>query len=100
MLLKEDGFKVDAIAPQAAIYLTVQFDLRGQTSEDGKVLHSTKDVTQYLLNEAKLAIVPFSAFGASENSSWYRISMGTCRLQEIEQIFLQIRQALGKLYQS
>jgi aspartate aminotransferase len=100
MLLKEDGFEVDAIAPQAAIYLTVQFDLRGQTCEDGKVLHSTKDVTQYLLNEAKLAIVPFSAFGASENSSWYRISMGTCRLQEIEQIFLQIRQALGKLYQS
>jgi aspartate aminotransferase len=100
MLLKEDGFKVDAIAPQAAIYLTVQFDLRGQTCEDGKVLHTTKDVTQYLLNEAKLAIVPFYAFGASENSSWYRISMGTCRLQEIEQIFLQIRQALGKLYQS
>ncbi len=100
MLLKEDGFKVDAIAPQAAIYLTVQFDLRGQTCEDGKVLHSTKEVTQYLLNEAKLAIVPFSAFGASENSSWYRISMGTCRLQEIEEIFLQIRQALGKLYQS
>jgi aspartate aminotransferase len=45
---------VDAITPQAAIYLTVKFDLKGKKA-DGKVLESQEDVTQYLLNEAQLA---------------------------------------------
>ncbi|UPT66041.1 MAG: hypothetical protein M0D57_16305 [Sphingobacteriales bacterium JAD_PAG50586_3] len=66
--LKAEGFKVDAIAPQAAIYLTVKFDLHGMKKADGKVLETTKEITSYLLNEAKLAIVPFNAFGSSDNS--------------------------------
>nr|MBA3972531.1 aminotransferase class I/II-fold pyridoxal phosphate-dependent enzyme [Bacteroidota bacterium] len=33
--LKSEGFKVDAIAPEAAIYLTVQFSLHGQTTAEG-----------------------------------------------------------------
>ncbi|MES2680426.1 MAG: aminotransferase class I/II-fold pyridoxal phosphate-dependent enzyme [Bacteroidota bacterium] len=95
--LKHEGFKVDAISPQAAIYLTVQFDLHGQTTSDGKILNTTKDVTKYLLDEAKLAIVPFYAFGSSENSNWYRLSVGTCKLSDIEQIITQLRQALSRL---
>src|SRR5262249_21969383 len=76
--LKKEGFKVDAIAPQAAIYLTVQLNLTGMKTANGKVLKNQKEVTQYILDEAKLALVPFSAFGSSENSSWYRLSVGTC----------------------
>jgi aspartate aminotransferase len=96
--LKSEGLKVDAIAPQAAIYLTVKFELHGQKSANGE-LKTTKDITKYLLDEAKLAIVPFYAFGASENSPWYRLSVGTCKLEEIETVISNIRIALSKLTQ-
>lgn len=95
--LKTEGFKVDAITPQAAIYLTVQFNLIGQKTSEGKILQTTSDITKYLLDEAKLAIVPFSAFGSSVDSSWYRLSVGTCKISEIEIIINNIKNALSKL---
>src|ERR1051325_3370220 len=89
--LKGEGFKVDSITPQAAIYLTVQFKLHGQKTADGTVLKTTKDVTKYILDEGKIAIVPFYAFGAAEDSSWYRLSVGTCRLEDVETIIANLR---------
>lgn len=95
--LKAEGFRVDAIAPEAAIYLTVQFSLHGQKTAEGKVLATTQDVTKYILDEAKVAIVPFYAFGASENSSWYRLSVGTCKLEDVAGVIGNLRGALAKL---
>lgn len=95
--LKAAGFSVDAVAPQAAIYLTIQIDLVGKTTINGKKLTTQKDVTEYLLNEAKLAIVPFSAFGASVNSSWYRLSVGTCKKEEINEMLEKLKQSLQNL---
>ena len=95
--LKKDGFKVDAISPQAAIYLTVQLSLHGQKTADGKNLSTTKDITKYILDEAKVALVPFSAFGDSDSSSWYRLSVGTCRIEDVDGIITNLRNALKKL---
>lgn len=95
--LKAEGFKVNAISPQAAIYLTVQFNLHGQKTPDGKTLSTTTDITKYLLDEAKLAIVPFSAFGATVNSSWYRLSVGTCKIEDVPGIIQNLKNALSKL---
>jgi aspartate aminotransferase len=95
--LKQLGFAVDAIAPQAAIYLTVQFNLCGKKTNTGNTLTTQADVTAYLLNEAKLAVVPFYAFGASNTSSWYRLSVGTCKKEEIEIMLEQLKAALEKL---
>jgi aspartate aminotransferase len=95
--LKSEGYKVDAVAPQAAIYLTVQFDLTGKKTAGGKLLKKQSDVTAYLLNEAKLAVVPFYAFGAADNSSWYRLSVGTCKKEEITMVIAQLREAFSKL---
>ena len=95
--LKAEGFKVDAIAPEAAIYLTVQFALHGQTTADGKVLLTTRDVTRYLLDEGHVALVPFYAFGASADSSWYRLSVGTCKLEDVDAVIGNLRTALSKL---
>lgn len=97
MQLKSEGFAVNAISPQAAIYLTVQFDLIGKKTESGKVLEKTADITAYLLNEAGLAIVPFYAFGASPDSTWYRLSVGTCVVHEIEEMIGRLRSALARL---
>jgi aspartate aminotransferase len=97
MQLKSEGFSVNAIAPQAAIYLTVEVNLKGKTTADGKVLNTTADATKYILDEAKIGIVPFSAFGASTDSTWYRISVGTCTVEDIDQIISNLRSALSKL---
>jgi aspartate aminotransferase len=95
--LKQDGYLVDAVAPQGAIYLTVQFNFSGKKTAHGKVLEKQSDVTAYLLDEAKLAVVPFYAFGAAPGSSWYRLSVGTCKKEEIELVIKQLREALNKL---
>jgi aspartate aminotransferase len=95
--MKKDGFPVDAIAPQAAIYLTVKIDLVGKITPSGLLLEKQADVTAYLLNEAKLAIVPFHAFGASKTSPWYRLSVGTVKIEELHEMFLKLKEALRKL---
>lgn len=97
MQLKSEGFNVNAIAPQAAIYLTVQFNLHGKITEDGTVLDNTKAITKYLLEEARVAIVPFYAFGDSDDSTWYRLSVGTCKLDEVEMVIDSLRKAMSKL---
>ncbi|RYY71481.1 MAG: aminotransferase class I/II-fold pyridoxal phosphate-dependent enzyme [Chitinophagaceae bacterium] len=95
--LKKEGFTVDAIAPQAAIYLTVKIDLVGKTNPAGETLNSQEDVTAYILNEAKLALVPFYAFGAEKTSSWYRLSVGCCQKEDIEIMLGKLKAALAKL---
>jgi aspartate aminotransferase len=97
LLLKSEGYAVDAVAPQAAIYLTLRFDLVGRQLPDGTELNTQEEVTDYLLAEAKLAIVPFYAFGAERNSPWYRLSVGTCLKEEIGAMLDQLSEALGKL---
>ncbi|WP_457831773.1 hypothetical protein, partial [Staphylococcus aureus] len=71
------------MAPQAAIYLAIKLDLVGKRYANEQVLSTQADVTSYILGEAKLAVVPFSAFGAGANSPWYRLSVGTSKKEEI-----------------
>ena len=98
MQLKQAGFAVDAVAPQAAIYLTVQLNLAGKTIKSNQQkLGDQKAVTAYLLSEASLAMVPFTAFGASANSSWYRLSVGTCKQNEIDEMLAKLKAALQNL---
>ena len=65
--------------------------------KEHKWLKDQSAVTAYILNEAKLAVVPFYAFGASKNSAWYRLSVGTCKKDEIEEMISKLGEALGKL---
>ncbi|MES2648729.1 MAG: pyridoxal phosphate-dependent aminotransferase [Bacteroidota bacterium] len=95
--LQADGFNVDCISPQAAMYLTVKIDLAGKTSAIGTLLTDQAAVTQYLLEEAKLALVPFNCFGDSHASPWYRLSVGTCKKEDIQPMLQQLRAALKQL---
>jgi len=95
--LKAEGLSVDSIAPQAAIYLTIQIDYAGKKTADGKLLATQADVTSYILDEARLAVVPFYAFGASKDSAWYRLSVGTCKKEEIPEMLEILKKALQKL---
>jgi aspartate/methionine/tyrosine aminotransferase len=78
--LKEEGVPIDAIAPQGAIYLAVRID--------------TANAQEILLNEAGIGILPFSAFGASTDSHWYRISVGTCKTANIKPMLQRLKHAL------
>lgn len=95
--MKIEGLPVDAITPMAAIYLTVKFDLKGYIMPDGEEIRTTEQITAYLLSEAKLAVVPFSAFGASKSSVWYRLSVGTAKSNDVSEALQSLRSALEKL---
>ncbi len=95
--LKTQGHPVDAIAPQAALYLTLRFDLKGKSKQNGETIETTEDITSYLLEKAGLALVPFYAFGSSHESTWYRLSVGTCTRKEIDEALDKLKVALEKL---
>ncbi|MCU0322640.1 MAG: aminotransferase class I/II-fold pyridoxal phosphate-dependent enzyme [Chitinophagaceae bacterium] len=95
--LKEKGYSVDAVTPQAAIYLTIKIDLVGKQTTEGTILNNQADVTAYVLGEAKIAVVPFYCFGASNNSPWYRLSVGTCKKEDIPTVLSNLEAALVKL---
>ncbi len=95
--MEKEGYSVKAIAPQAALYLTVQFNLIGKKTTDGKTINNSNDITYFLVNHAKTALVPFSAFGAEDSSTWFRLSVGTAQMDEIEIILSQLKQALRSL---
>jgi aspartate aminotransferase len=95
--LKKEGFKVSAIQPQGAIYLTVKFDLSGMKTATGITLTDSESIMRYLLDEASIAIVPFYAFGASGKSPWYRISVGTSQVNEIPDVINRLKTALQQL---
>lgn len=96
-LLKNEGFAVDVIKPKAAMYLTIRFALIGKKTKLGTTLSTVQHISDFLLQEANLAIVPFAAFGAEKAQDWFRLSVGTCKLEEIPNVFEKIRIALNSL---
>lgn len=95
--LRAQGYPVDAVAPAGAIYLTAKVDVLGRTTPAGEVLASTKEITSYLLTEAKLAVVPFSAFGTPASAPWFRLSVGAESSDSIQAALPRLKAALDKL---
>jgi aspartate aminotransferase len=95
--LKRDGFAVDVLKPMGAIYLTARFALAGKQTPDGAVLKTNEEIRRYLLNAAGCAIVPFQAFGATDDSGWFRMSIGAVSLEDIREMFPRVREALAAL---
>ena len=97
LALKTEGYHVDAVAPAGAIYLTIKIDVLGRTAPDGTVLATTKELTTYLIAEAKLALVPFSAFGSPATEPWFRASVGAETVESIQAALPRLKTALDKL---
>ena len=95
--LKNEGYNVDVIAPQASIFLTLKIDLTGYKKEDGTVIQNTKDITNFLIEDAHIALVPFASFGSSPDSKWFRVAVGTCTVKEIEEMMENFKYTLSKL---
>lgn len=95
--MKADGFAVDAIEPMGAIYLTVQADYIGKKLPDGSLIKTGADLVFYLIQEAGVGIVPFSAFGTEPALNWFRASVGGCSLADIQEMIPRMRTALEKI---
>ena len=95
--LKSEGFNVDSIEPMGAIYLTIKVDYTGKITPDGTVLKNSTDVNSYLIKEAQVAFVPFSAFGTDHDVNWFRASVGAITHEEIKALIPRVKEALSKL---
>ena len=90
------GLPVRSIAPQGAIYLSVNFPIHGRNCE-GKVLASDEDIRFFLLDKAGFGVVPFGAFGVPGDLGWMRLSIGAVSIEEIESGLSRISEALESL---
>ncbi len=96
MHMKADGYPVDCVNPQGAIYLSLHVDVIGR-SLAGSTITTNEQLRHVLLDRAGFAIVPFQAFGLEEDTGWFRISVGAVSLEDIRNVFPRIRQVLDDL---
>lgn len=95
--MKNDGLPVDVILPEASMYLSLKLDIIGKRTKDNCILSSVDDAQSFLLNEARVALLPFSWFGAKNSDNWYRISVGACNANEVTNILKNIKQSITEL---
>ncbi len=94
--MKAEGFPVECIHPQGAIYLSLQLDVVGR-SLDGRKLDGNEAVREAILEHAGLAVVPFQAFGLRDETGWFRLSVGAVSMDEISGMFPRLRALLGRI---
>lgn len=94
---KAQGYPVNAIPPQGALYLTVQLAWKGLKTPDGKVIDNARDTATYLLETGGIALVPFFAFGAGESSDWFRLSVGTATMEGIDDALAKLKVCMDQL---
>ena len=96
--MQQDGFPVECIRPQGAIYVSGRFALHGMRTPTGELLETDEDVRRYILRAANLAAVPFGAFGVQhDRGGWFRLSIGVVSVAQIEAVFPPLRRALETL---
>ena len=93
--LRNAGLPIEVLAPEGAIYLSARFSLRGRHAPDGHLLETDEAVRQYLLNAAGVAIVPFQAFGVTDDSGWFRLSVGAVSPEQIARMLPRLAQAIN-----
>jgi aspartate aminotransferase len=92
--MRDENLPVDVVSPAGAIYLSARFDLVGCTTPDGHPLRTNDDVRRYLLRRAGVAVVPFQAFGATDDTGWFRLSVGAISGEEIAKLLPRLREAI------
>ena len=88
--MRREGFPVDVIEPQGAIYLSARFDLIGRGCA------TNEEIRHLLLEEAGFAVVPFQAFGVRAEDGWFRLSVGAVSVRDCVEGLARVREALGR----
>lgn len=95
--MKSNNLAVDSIKPMGALYLTIKLDFIGKKDVKGEVIKDSTDLVFYLIKEAGVALVPFSAFGADKSVPWFRASVGGLSLEGINAMLPRLEKALSQL---
>jgi aspartate aminotransferase len=95
--IKGEGLPVDSIPPMGAIYLTARIHPFGRRAPGGGELRTNDDVRQWLLEAAGIAVVPFQAFGSTEDDGWFRMSVGAVSLADVDTALPRLEAALRQL---
>ncbi|HWM93881.1 MAG TPA: aminotransferase class I/II-fold pyridoxal phosphate-dependent enzyme [Thermoanaerobaculia bacterium] len=95
--MKERGLPVESIPPMGAIYLTARIHPFGRRTSSGSELRTNSEVRKFVLEEAGIGVVPFQAFGSTEDEGWFRLSVGAVSLEEIDAALPRLEAALGRL---
>jgi len=95
--MKADGLPVDCLPVEGAIYLSLKLGAQGRTTASGQTLHTDEDVRSWLLEEAGVAVVPFTAFGYPAGSGWMRMSIGSVTMDDVQATLAALRQAMTTL---
>jgi aspartate aminotransferase len=90
----KEGFPVQIIEPQGALYLSLRLDIVGQVTPSGKRLLTNADIADYILEEGRVALVPFQAFGVKEDNGWFRLSVGGVASEDIMPSMANLKQTL------
>ena len=91
--LREEGYPVDCVRPEGAMYLSLRLDLAGRKFE-GATIEGNEGIRRLLLERAGVAVVPFQAFGLEEESGWFRLSAGAVSVKDIEEAIPRVRELL------
>jgi aspartate aminotransferase len=95
--MKQRGLPVDSIPPMGAIYLTARIRPFGRRTPEGAELRTNDDVRRYVLEAAGIGVVPFQAFGWTEDDGWFRLSVGAVSPADIESALPRLEEALRRL---
>ncbi|MEM6929815.1 MAG: aminotransferase class I/II-fold pyridoxal phosphate-dependent enzyme [Myxococcota bacterium] len=90
-----DGLPVMALPPRGALYLSVRFDLMGRTLHGAPL--DDERLGAWLLEEAGVAVVPFTAFGYPAGSGFVRFSVGAVSSADIDRALERIETLLRGL---
>jgi len=92
--MRAAGLPVGSLPPIATIYGSVQLELDGRLTRDGRTLHGSEDARRYLLQEAGVAIIPFQAFGVPNDGGWFRCSIGAVSMPALQSGLARVRAAI------
>jgi aspartate aminotransferase len=88
--MRDDGLPVDCIHPDGALYVSLQFQLRGRTI-NGHRIEDNEMIRSLLLEKAGLGLIPFQAFGLKDESGWLRLSIGAVSMEQIREVVPRVR---------
>jgi len=95
--LRLEGYPVRCIAPEGAMFLSLQLDWIGSSLDDGTAIADNETIRRLLLDHAGMAVVPFRAFGLEGETGWCRISVGAISLDDIDRMFPRLRELMNRL---
>jgi aspartate aminotransferase len=95
--MKGRGLPVDSIPPMGAIYLSARIHPFGRRTPSGEELRTNDGVRRYILEAAGIGVVPFQAFGMTEDEGWFRLSAGAASPADIDAALPRLEEALLRL---